>query len=103
MKQLFFLQGQLIAEQQAKPITVHAQRQMPFGKAFFCPECAEIWAQSLIEGRRTFVEHILCERHPATSTSPLPGSLWLSWDLEWNRSLPQELLEREFLLLTKEI
>ena len=100
--QLFFLHGDLVAEQPAKPFMLHAQRTLPVGRGFFCPICAELWFTALVSGRETYIEHILCERHPPSPSRPLPGSLWLPWDSNWNAALPQVLLEREFLLLTKE-
>lgn len=103
MIQLFFLHGELVAEQPAKKGFVHAQLRFPAGKGFFCPICAELWFTALVSGRETYIEHILCERHPASPSRPLPGSLWLSWDNNWNAALPQVLLEREILLLTKEL
>ena len=103
MIQSFFLRDQLIVSQEVKPFFLHGQPSLPFGKAFFCPHCAEIWASAIVENRDTYVEHIPCDSHPATPSSPPPGSLWLSWDRNWNAALPQQLLEREFLLLTKEL
>lgn len=103
MIQSFFLRGSLVAQQPAKPEIIHAQLSQPFGKAFFCPHCSEIWAIAVVENRDTFCEHIPCELHPPTPSFPLQGSLWLSWNENWNKNLPQPLLEREFLLLTKEI
>lgn len=103
MIQTFFLHNQLVCSQPAAREWVHAQPQWPFGKAFFCPACSEVWALSTVEGRETHVETLLCDKHPATPSRPVPGSLWLPWHESWNQSLPQELLEREFLLLTKEI
>lgn len=101
MKQLFFLHGELIHEQPARRHHIHAELAYPTGKAFFCPLCSEVWAVSAVETRETYTQHVLCERHEATPTRPVPGSLWLPWDRDWNESLPQQLLEREFLLLTQ--
>ena len=99
MKQAtYLLQGRIVAQKDLKGFFLHAQPTYPFGKFFFCPKCAEIWAGMKVESRDSFIEHRNCEKHQAIHWSNMAGSLWLSWDDVWNSNLPLELLKREFLL-----
>lgn len=96
----FFVWGQYLGATPNYTQYVHGQLQEAFGKCFFCPKCGELWAGAQVQEQDTFIEHMLCDRHEPTATAPVPGSLWLSWDNDWNAALPVEVLEREFLLLT---
>lgn len=71
----------------------------PEGGAFFCPTCGEIWARVLEEGRWHQVYTVGCSKH---SHWDIPGSLWLSWDSNWNAALPPEVIRREFHLVLQQ-
>ena len=80
---------------------VHSTMEIPFGKAFFCPVCAEVWALAPIDGKETYPETILCEKHEFSPSRSIPGGLFLAWDTTWNKDLPLELLAREYLILLR--
>jgi len=94
----YFFRGKHIASVNPSAIFVHGRKQIPPGRAFFCPICAEIWLLAPVDREETFVDHVLCDRHPPTA-SRRAGSMFLSWDAEWNKDLPSELLKMEFLTL----
>lgn len=73
----------------------------PKGYAFFCPTCSELWANCPIVGQQTNVLTMLCDKHPAWSLFTAPGSMWLSWDKDWQRDFPMVLAKREFELMIK--
>lgn len=68
----------------------------PLGYAFFCPQCGEVWAIAPIPERDFQVWTRPCRRH--TYPLSLPGSLWLSWDEDFNDALPEGVVRREFEL-----
>lgn len=67
----------------------------PEGAVFFCPHCGDVWARVLEEGRYHQGYAVGCSKH---SHWDVPGSLWLSWDSNWNAALPPDAIRREFLL-----
>lgn len=97
-QQHFFLRGKHLGTAQRNLVWVHAELSRPHGTALFCPICSEVWLLAPIEGQKTFALHVECERHKTSSFYTIPGSSLLSWDSEWNNSLPPELLKRELLL-----
>jgi hypothetical protein len=97
----YFLRGVFVGSCKPTLQTVCGQRQIPNGRAFFCPVCSEVWLLAPVDSQETFVDHVLCAKHSSTP-SRKAGHFYLSWDEEWNKDLPTELLELEFLLLYKE-
>lgn len=88
---------------------VHNEIHQAVGQAFFCPICADCWARAVISGRPTQVRHRPCERHQPgfklngnslghVSFGEIPGSLYLMENREWNTSLPDAVVRREFRL-----
>jgi hypothetical protein len=63
------------------------------GYAWFCPRCGEIWAHMHLPGRKYMVWSRPCDRHK--SVREPAGSLWLSWDYEYLKALPEPVLRRE--------
>ena len=107
----FFIRGQYICSAPAEPHRVHSELCQPYGRAFFCPLCSEVWALAPVEGQPTHCHHAFCDKHhpedPVIGTWnfghiyswDVPGSLWISYENQWNLDLPKEILEREFMLL----
>lgn len=97
----YFIRGEYKGAATPSFAPIHGIMTIPNGKAFFCPICSEVWALAPIDGKETYVEHVVCEKHEPTPTRPAPGALYLPWDKTWNDDLPVELLEREYLILLK--
>ena len=97
----YFIRGKYIASAKPTWYRVHGILTFPWGTAFFCPICSEIWAIATIENRETYVTSRLCDKHVASPSRGLPGSLWIHWEPEWNKDLPTELLTREYLIHLK--
>jgi hypothetical protein len=95
----FFIRDQYLGQAPAHLAHVFNEVHISTGKAFFCPICSETWALAPVEGQETFVEHLPCEKHEPTASRPTPGCLYLPWDEDWNKSLPKEILARDFLLM----
>lgn len=66
------------------------------GTAFFCEYCGRVWAKAVVDGRRIYPYSINCGCQPTISWVIVPGSIWLSWDYDWQQGLPRAALEREF-------
>jgi hypothetical protein len=109
MRQFFFHRGQLLGDAVRQVSWVGGTPTPPVGTALFCPLCSEVWFLAPIEGEATRVECRPCERHDAgarlgksslgaVSRLEPVGSVWRSWDSEWNEALPREVLKRELLL-----
>lgn len=110
--QHFFIRGNYFGTTTRPLYWVHNEIQnAPFGMAFFCPICAELWAVCPVEGEATQVETQFCEKHKYGDSYgrwssgqvwrlDIPGSLWSSYDDQWNAGLSQQVLKRELLLLT---
>jgi len=78
---------------------VHEEMQRPPSYAWFCPECAEIWARALVEGSSFQVITYPCEQHRDRFVGILvSGSILLPFDLEFNDSLPVEAWRREVII-----
>jgi hypothetical protein len=95
----YFIRGKYITSVKPSTVLVHGIKTIPWGVAFFCPFCSEIWALATIDDRETGIQGRPCDRHtPYSPSRGVSGSIWISWDEEWNNDLPVELLIREFLL-----
>lgn len=107
--QYIFLRKELLAVSKVGKFWVREQLCAPYGEAFFCPICAEVWATVTVEGQPTHCRNAFCERHEigdrlgtwsfgTVERWQLPGSLWSSYDSVWNSRLPPAALQRELLL-----
>ena len=79
---------------------IHAEQQVPYSYAWFCPECGEVWAKAIIKGQKFTVEGGYCEKHRSLSPYLVAGSMIVPWDKDFTKalfSLP-EALKREFNL-----
>lgn len=97
MKRYWFVRGKLLATSVARPRYYAEQRAAPLGFAFFCPTCCELWATCPVEGQKSQVWCIPCEEH-AHDGCAVPGSLYLSWEPEYMKEMPDAVWQREFAL-----
>lgn len=101
-QQHFFIENEHYGSILAQPVQRQGVYYQPSGQAFFCPECSRLWANCPVDGRRTMVWSCPCEKEVFGNTIwkgfHYPGSIWLSWDMEWNKCLPKKVLAREFIL-----
>lgn len=73
----------------------------PAGIAYFCPVCASVWAICPVTDTMTneasdFMPYrIPCAQHDRR-WGEIPGSLYLSWDKEYDELFPDELIRYEF-------
>ena len=88
---------------------VHAEYQPPYSHAWFCPECGNLWAKSIVKKAYTddtqkyTIEGGYCELHPGPSPYHVPGTMLLAWDEEFNQLLLScpDAVKREFALHMK--
>lgn len=77
----------------------------PVSYAFFCPVCAEVWARcpvSLPDSEKYQPFQVLtanCRKCRTNNVFKVPGELTCSWDHEFVEAFPQEVLQRELMLL----
>lgn len=106
----YIIEGKHLGTSLIPPHFVHNQRVEAYGLAFFCPICARLWATCPVEGEPTSVISCPCERHAVgdrlgswshgyVDPWQTPGSIFLSYDREWNDCLPKGVLLRELTLL----
>lgn len=102
--QLFYLGNNQIGAGPAHLAFSHEIAHPPRSKLFICPECGEVWGRVVVQGDsgkirpwESFMRK--CEKH-RTGGSILfcPGSLYLSWDKAYCKSLPESVLRRELFL-----
>lgn len=106
MRQLFFLNGHFIGE--APRTLVHYKDNVwgePASLLFMCGTCGEVYAEApvMLPGGKTTPWQAIrgCCEKCSGELLHLPGSLWLSWDAEFQKALPYSLLEREFRIHLK--
>lgn len=96
--QHFIIEGKHLGTALRSKAIVHAQMEIPYSYAYFCPCCAEVWARCPVEcpeGHSPFqVWEVPCKKH-FTDNLRIPGSLWLSWDKTYNDSFPEGMVKWE--------
>jgi hypothetical protein len=96
--QHFFIRGEYLGQTIRDKYYIHEQLVRPWGVAFFCPHCSELWAVCPIEGRQSAVLTMVCDKHPANGLEMTPGSILVDWDKSYSSSLPSAVLRRELIL-----
>lgn len=76
------------------------RRKQAVSYVFFCYNCGEIFAKAVTPGKHYQSYRMACSSCPPESEewNWLPGSVWCPWDKEFNDSLPDAVIEREFYL-----
>lgn len=109
--QHFFLGREYYGSTKREAFTRLGEVWVPYGYAFFCPVCIEIWARCPIEGELTHPVQRWCGKHALGEVfgrgGPVrtcdmhdwAGHLWLASDQRFSLSLPEPLLQREIDLL----
>lgn len=103
----YFIDGQYLGSGPAPVHWHHNEQCAPLGQAYFCPICAEIWANLPVDGQPSTVRHRFCIKHALGerygessmgSVSPFEvlGSILLDEDATFNANLPPAVVEREF-------
>lgn len=108
MKQLFFIEGKLLGETVREKVDWNGQWAPPVSALFFCAVCGEVFAKCpvvLEDGTNSQWQSYrkVCARHGGDRVlgEDPPGSLWLSWDRDFLKALPLEVMLREFELHLK--
>lgn len=107
--QQIFIDGALFDNREVGQIQVRNTLAAPYGQSFNCPICMRQWAVVMISGQPTHALNSFCSHHAIgeklgtwnfghIANYQVPGSLWLSYDDQWNSRLRGRVLEREFLL-----
>lgn len=98
MKQHFTVGNSWYGTSERQMTFVHAQSQVPSSYAFCCTVCGEVWARCGVEHPQA--QWMFLNRGCPVHARQLevPGSVWVSWDSDYNNSLPAELLRRELEL-----
>lgn len=100
--QHFFAEGKFLGTAERTLEHFHNEVTVPFGYAFFCPVCADVWARCpVVVGTvesKYMVQTISCRKHPAHHNMGVSGSLFLAWDKTFNNLLPDEAVQRELLV-----
>jgi hypothetical protein len=94
MKATVTIQGEPYGEMDLQPEFRMGQLFQPEGRAYFCPDCGELWASIRVEGRPSRVVTIACLTHHRHAYWP-GGSIWLSWEPHLMRELPPAALAYE--------
>jgi hypothetical protein len=97
--QHFIIEGKYLGSSEREMIYVHAQKQIPYSYAFFCPVCAALWATCPVEMISGKPEHFqvltrACHRHYHHAME-VPGSIFVGWDKDFNNAIPLEALRWE--------
>lgn len=95
--QHFIIRGKHLGSVDRKPIFVHEKVQQPWGEAFFCPICSELWAVCPVEGRESSVYRRACDRHPVQYRHDSNGLLNLPWDSTFSDNFPPAVIRYELL------
>jgi hypothetical protein len=95
----FFVGGAYLGQGQRSFEFVHNQVIPPHSLAFFCQACGDIWARVLVQDGSEFqVYSRRCQKHSKYFFDP-GGSIWFTWDRDWQEALPKAILQREVVLL----
>lgn len=89
-----FKHGAYIGQKETEAYFINGSLWQAHSIAFFCPSCCELWYRGIVEGSQGIVYTRHCDRHPHEHEA---GNVWLSWNEEWNRTLPREVLIEIFL------
>lgn len=103
--QQFFVEGRYLGEAPRSLIFAQETPQPPIGYVFFCPVCGELWAVCPVVKangslRGFFAWTRLCRKHPP-SGNQIPGSIWITWEEDFIKAFPRDVLLREFELHSK--
>ena len=93
----FIIEGHCYGTAPAPIKTVHGTLALQESVVYVCPVCGDAWARVVVPGQRFWATHIPCRKHHIY-INEVPGSLWLSWDPDYNNSFPLEVMKREFEL-----
>lgn len=97
--QHFFAEGKYLGQASRVMEHSHNEAHVPYGYAFFCPVCADLWARCpVMYGSREskyMVQTISCRKCAAHHDLGVPGSLFLTWDKTFNDLLPDDAIRRE--------
>jgi len=104
-RQLFFIEGRLLAEAPRSRIMRHATFMEPTSDLYFCGLCGEVYAKFPClrpDGSSTPWQSYRCVCRKCGATrqrwlSEWPGSVWRSWDKEFLAALPVPVLQWELL------
>ncbi len=100
-RQDFFVRGKPMGSAMRYGKQVHEELIHPWGAAYFCPVCAVVWAVCPVTDTMTnevskFAAYTIpCAQHD-NQWGRIPGSLFLSWEGEYNEIFPDALVKYEF-------
>ena len=99
LRQLFFIEGKLIAEAPRTGFFRHAELAEPLSGIWFCQHCGEVYAKAPVLRPNGTVtpwqsHRATCRKcsSKALYNSEVPGSIWLPWDHEFLDALPPPVL-----------
>lgn len=101
-KQTFIVNNKYLGDALRQPIQVHEETNSPCSMAYFCPVCGTTWAifpvlDLLTNKQSDFMPYrVPCPNHTDTTWGAIPGSIWSSWDREFNSILPDDVIRYEF-------
>lgn len=98
MKRHFIVSNKYYPAVEVPMSITHATAHVPYSYAYLCPVCGEVWARSGVEHPQSRWHSLqrACRNH--AEGLEVPGSIWQSWEPEFNTSLPPELLRAELEL-----
>lgn len=95
MQQHFFIEGKYLGSAERVSPFIHSHHgdlREPYGVAYFCRVCGEVWAKFPVEGRQWVSYNVTCRKCDSPTGWNLPGSIWLSWEKELMEALPFAVL-----------
>lgn len=102
MKRHWIITGKYYPQVDVPMDMTHAVAHVPYSYVYLCPVCGDTWARSGVTDvprgmhSRWHCIQRACQKH--AEGLEIPGSVWLSWEPEYNGSFPPELLREELRL-----
>lgn len=99
--QVFILANKSLASVQRKGQEINAKFYPPNSLLFYCTECGNVYAKFPV--MEVITNRILSWRAMAgcctrcRKSLEIPGSIWCSWEQEYTRRLPREVLQLELI------
>ena len=95
----FFINNKHLGTASIGYAKVQEEYRIPWGYAFLCPTCGEVWARTPVDHPKSKFQAITrgCPKHKQHEIE-VPGSLWLDWDRDFTKSFPFDALLYEVTL-----
>lgn len=103
--QKFMVEGMFLGETERGKHFNKGELQAPYSEVFVCGGCGDTYAKCPVTDRAGKLQPFMIRGGTCGSCVPWykrgnpPGSIWQSWDEEFIKAFPPELIDREFHLM----